>query len=73
MTRDGGDVLVAAAGEIHQDDRIVRHGRRELGHVGQGVGAFEGRNDALCARAELERVERLVVGDADILGPADLV
>ncbi len=40
-------------------------------HPGDGVGRLEGRDDALGARQQLERVEHLGVGDRLVAGPAD--
>jgi hypothetical protein len=33
-------VLVAAAGEVHHDDLVLAHGRRELDHLRQGMRGF---------------------------------
>ena len=55
-------VFVAATGEVHNDERVLRHFRRAHHHFGDGVRAFERWDDAFEPREFHERFERLVVG-----------
>src|SRR5688572_11461231 len=43
------DVLVAAAGEVHQDGLVLLHGLRQLHGIGDRMARFERRYDALGA------------------------
>src|SRR4029079_3702832 len=70
MFGDGEDVLVAAPTQVHEDDLILAHGRRELSHLGEGVCRLERRDDALDARAHLKGVERLLVRCRHVAHPA---
>jgi hypothetical protein len=70
---DGEDVLVAAAAEIHQHDALRPQVAGDLADAGEGVGGFEGGDDALQFGAELEGGESLVVGGADVLGATDVM
>jgi hypothetical protein len=45
----GGDVLVAAAGEVDEQDLVLRHRRRDLHRVGERVRGLERRDDAFGA------------------------
>ena len=51
----------------------LAHRRRELHRVGDRVARFQRRDDALGAAEAMERGERLVVGDADVFGAADVL
>ena len=62
MVRHQIEVLVAAAGEIDHHQVILRLLRRELEHLGDGMGRLERRDDAFELGEKLERVERFVVG-----------
>src|SRR5213075_3295303 len=42
---DGVHVLVAAAGEVHEQDLVLRHRRRDLHRVRERVARFERRDD----------------------------
>src|SRR4051794_40648906 len=68
--RDLLAVLVAAAGEVDEEDLVLAESRGELGGVGDRVGGFERGDDPLELREELEAIERLGVGDADVLDAA---
>ena len=70
---DDADVLVAAPREVDEQMLVAFHRRRQLHRVGDGVARLERRDDALGAAEAVERRQRLVVGDADVLGPADVV
>ena len=63
---DGGAVLVAAARDVHDDDLIGAHGRREFARISDGVRAFDCRDDALHTAEVFERVDGLVVGDGHV-------
>ncbi len=69
----GADVLVAAARQVDQQVLVGAHRRRQLHRVGHRVARFERRDDALGAAQAVEGGERLVVGDADVFGAADVL
>jgi hypothetical protein len=71
--RDFLAVLVAAAGEVDQEDFVALHVRRELGGLGEGVAAFQGGEDAFELRDLLEGFERFIVSDAEVLDPAGIL
>jgi len=60
--RDHGDVLVAPAAQVQQDDvaRAPRPAVRQ--HPGDGVGALQSRQDPFESGQQGERLERLPVG-----------
>jgi hypothetical protein len=62
------NILIPAPGEIHHDDLILFHGRRQLCGVGQGVTGFQRRDDAFDTGQGMKAGQRLVVGDGDLLG-----
>ena len=64
------DVFVAAAGHVEDDDVVARHLGDDLGRVGERVRALECGDDALEMAAELEGLERLVVGGVAVLDAA---
>src|SRR6056297_1282444 len=64
---NGVDVLVTAAGHVHQHGLVGRHRGCQLQPVGHRVGAFQRRHDALLTGAQVEGLQRFVVGDADVL------
>lgn len=70
---DGGAVLVAAAGDRDDKKLIAPHRGCELSRVGDGVGRFDGGNDALRAGEVFERLHGLLIGDGNILCAADVV
>src|SRR5690606_27486618 len=70
MFRDGEDVLVAAPGEINDDDLVSAHLRRALHHLRARVGRLQRRNDAFQPREKLERLQRLIALYGHIFGPA---
>ncbi|EGE58214.1 hypothetical protein RHECNPAF_334005 [Rhizobium etli CNPAF512] len=69
---DGEDVLVATAGEVHQDDLVLAHRRRTLDHLGNRMRGLERRDDAFEAGQGLEGLKRFVVHDRHIIDPADI-
>ena len=71
--RRAGDrvhVFVAAPGQADDDGLVFGQRRREFADMGEGVGRFQGRDDAFGAGDPLEGVQRLVVGDGDVFGAA---
>ena len=62
MAGDGEDVLVAAAAHVHDQQVVLGQRRRQLDDVGERVRRLERRDDALEPGAQLEGVERLLVG-----------
>src|SRR6185437_6726491 len=64
---DGVHVLVAAAGEVHEEDPVARHRGRDLHRIRDRVARFQRRDDALQAAERMEGLERLVVGDRHVL------
>src|SRR6266446_7007224 len=67
---DGRHVLVAAPGQVDQQQRFARQRRREFRGMRQRVARFKRRDDAFDAAALVEGRERLVVGDRDVFGAA---
>src|ERR1035437_5789135 len=63
------DILVAAAGEIHDED-LARAIGRALDGFGDGVRAFERRDNALDAGEAARGVERFGVAGGNVLGTA---
>src|SRR5439155_24216200 len=61
-------ILVAAAGEIHEHDRIARERWRKLRRVGKRMRGFERWNDSLDAAASVKCRECFFIGDRHILG-----
>ena len=59
--------------EVDQDGLIGAHGLGQLHGVGHGVAGFQRRDDALGAAQVVEGGQRLGVGDADVLGAADVL
>src|SRR3546814_8309808 len=54
---DGVDILVAAARQVAQDDRVLRHVARQLAGLGDGVAGLE-RGEAafgICQQVEIGR------------------
>src|SRR5690606_15143304 len=70
---DGVYVLVATAGEVAQDQGVLRQFARQPDRLGDGVAGFERRQDAFGAGELVERSQRLLVGDADVLGAAGVL
>ena len=63
------DVLVTAAGKGDEDGDVLV---LALERIGQGVRRLEGGDDSLFLAQQLEGLESLGVGDADVLGTAGL-
>src|SRR3546814_2110438 len=59
---DGVDILVAAARQVAQDDRALRHVARQLDGLGDGVAGLERGEDAFGLCQQVERGQSLVVG-----------
>src|SRR3546814_16605058 len=70
---DGEDFLGTAARDVDDDDLILTIFACFGGERGQSMGAFERGDDAFGPAAELEGVERLLVGDGVIFDAAALV
>ncbi len=66
------DVLVAAAAEVDQDDRVGSELAAELQRAGEGVRGLDGRDDALGAAEQAQRLHRLGVGGREVGRPADV-
>src|SRR5262245_1222794 len=64
---NGKDILVASAAHVHDQEVILRQLAGDAGHMGQRMGRFQRGDDALDARAELERRQRLVIRGRYIL------
>ncbi len=52
---------------------VGRELRRERHRVGDRVGALQGRDDAFQSSGFVEGVKRLLIRDADVLGPLRIV
>ena len=66
-------VLVAASGEVDEQDRLLRQVRGALDRLGDGVARFERGDDALEAAEGVEGGDCLVVVDRRVLGAARVV
>src|SRR5690606_33245061 len=66
VVHDGLHVFVAAARQAHDHQVVLGQLRCALDRLGQGMGAFQGRDDAFQAAGGVERIQRLVIGDADV-------
>jgi len=64
-----GDVFVAAAGEVDDDEPVLGQGGGAAHDFGNGVGAFQRRDDPLQAGQFAERLERLLVGGVGVFHP----
>src|SRR5258707_2841409 len=73
IIRHARQVLVAASGQVEHHQMILRLLRREIHHSRQRMRRLERGNDALEARAELERRQGLLVGGRKIFHPLDVV
>src|SRR5207302_6485615 len=62
------EVLVAAPGQVDQHDLLRGERACQRHRVGNRMRALERRDDALQARGLVKGRERLLVGDADVLG-----
>ena len=70
---DSADVFVTPAGQVHQNRLVCSHGFGQLHGVSHGVAGFQRRDDAFRAAQVVKRFQRLFVGDADVLGAANVV
>ena len=73
MVGNGEYVLVAAAAHVHHDQVVARQGRCDFRDMGQRMSRFERRDDPFHSARQLERSERFVVGDRDVLDAPDIV
>src|SRR5579871_2920221 len=73
MLRHRENVLIPPPAQIHQDDLILPHRRREFCHMRQCVRRLQCRNDPLGPRAQLKRRQRLFVGRRHILNASDVM
>src|SRR5262245_53177444 len=71
--RHGVHILVAAPAEVHEDRAVGRQGGRQARGMGDGVGRFQGGDDALTPAEELECFQRLGVGGRGVLGAANVL
>ncbi len=63
-------VFVAASGEIDDEDLFLGHGFGEIEGVGDGVGGFEGGDDAFALGGDLQSGEGLLIRDGIVLNAA---
>src|SRR5688572_14693338 len=68
-----GDVLVAAARQVDEQDRVLRKLLRDLPHVRDRMRRFERGQDAFETGQLLESGERVGVGRVVVLGAPDLL
>jgi len=66
-------IFIATATEVDHHQVLAGQCRRTLGDFRQGVGGFQGGDDALLAAADLEGFQRFVIGGRDVLDPPLLV
>src|SRR5690606_33294879 len=69
----GADVLVAPAREVDQDGLLWAHFLGQLHGVGHGVARFQRGDDAFGAAQTVEGGQRLIIGNANVLGAAQLL
>src|SRR6478672_2796700 len=67
------DVLVASSRQVHEQDLIALHRRRQPADMRDGVRRLERRQNPLLTRQTLERVERGRVIDPRVLGSRRVV
>src|SRR5205814_9621322 len=70
---DGRHVLVAAPGQVDQQQRFARQRRRQLRGMRERVARFQRRDDALDAAALVECRERLAVGGRNVICAAPVL
>src|SRR5882724_5376583 len=61
-----GHVLVTAPAQIHKDELVGSHSRCALDHLGDSMGAFQGRNNPLEVGQFSEGAERLIVSGVSV-------
>ena len=66
-------ILVTATGQIDHDDLIALIFARLADYPGDGMRAFERGDDAFGACAELEGIERFLIGRGLVFHAADIV
>ena len=67
------DVLVAPAGQVADEHLALPEARRLLDHLGDGVGALQGRDDAFQSAQQVKRIECFAVVDGAVGGPAAII
>lgn len=67
------DVFVTATGEVDDDEVVRGHVTCDLGNIGDGVGAFEGGDDALGVGEFAEGGEGFVVSGEGVFGAANVL
>ena len=70
---DGKDILVAPAAEVHQHDAVFSNLAGDFADAGQCMGWLQRRDDTFNFRAELEGLQRLLIGGGDIGGPPHIM
>ena len=73
MVHHGLHVFVATARKVEHHQVIFRQVRCAFEHFGQGVCAFQCRNNPFQAAAFVERLEGFVVGHRGVLDAADIM
>src|SRR5260370_29428424 len=63
-------VLIAAAGEVEDDEVVLAHAREALDQTSDGVRRFERGNNAFGESEQTRGVERSGVGDGGVFGAA---
>src|SRR5688572_8005058 len=67
---NGIDVLVATAGQANDQSLVARHLRCELRRIGDGMAAFQRRDNAFGTNQQPESRQRFLIGGTDILRSA---
>src|SRR5690606_11712680 len=73
VVHDGLHVLVATTGQVDHHQMILGQRGRALEDFGQRVGGLQRRDDAFLAAAQVEGVQRLLVGDRGVLDTTDVM
>src|SRR2546426_12753495 len=70
IPRENLHVLVAATGQVQDHDLVPVHLRCALDQPRQGVGAFQGRDNALSSSERTRGVERRLIAHGGVLPAA---
>ena len=65
-------IFVAAPGNVDQQDRVLRHGRRTLNDLGNGMCRLQCRDNSFEATQHLETFKRFVICRHRVFGTAYL-
>ena len=61
-------ILVPSAGEVDDENLILLHSGCQFDRMGNGMGALQGRQNALRPGQQLKGLQHLFIGDSDVFG-----